>query len=111
MAQKVKVLLLDDIDGSGAVETVRFGLDGTEYEIDLNGEHADELRAVAAPYIAKARRIAVRGRRSPRSRSADVNGADSGKIRDWAKENGFEVKDRGRVPGDLVAKYEAAKSS
>jgi hypothetical protein len=108
MAQKVSILLVDDIDGSEAVETVKFGLDGAQYEIDLGTKHADELRALAAPYIDKARRITGPARRPARTRNTAANGADPGRIREWAKENGFEVSDRGRVPGDVVAKYEAA---
>lgn len=107
MAQQVSILLVDDIDGSEAVETVKFGLDGAQYEIDLSTEHAEELRALAAPYVGKARRITGPARRPARTRNT-ANGADPGKIREWAKENGFEVNDRGRVPGDIVAKYEAA---
>jgi hypothetical protein len=110
MAQKVEVLLIDDIDGSAAVETIAFGLDGTQYEIDLNAGHARELRELAAPYIGKARRITGPGRRPARSRSVSVNGVNSEKIREWAKAQGIEVKDRGRVPAGLVAQYEMANS-
>lgn len=110
MAQKVSVLLVDDIDGSDAAETVRFGLDGTEYVIDLSEEHARELRELAAPYIEKARRVAGPGRRAPRARNAAGNGTDPGKIRDWAREKGIKVNDRGRVPADVVAQYETANS-
>jgi Lsr2 len=110
MAQKVEVLLVDDIDGSAAVETIAFGLDGTQYEIDLNSGHARGLRELAAPYIGKARRITGPGRRPARSRSASVNGVNSEKIREWAKAQGIDVKDRGRVPAGLVAQYEMANS-
>jgi hypothetical protein len=108
MAQKVEVLLVDDIDGSAAVETIEFGLDGARYEIDLNAGHARELRELTAPYSGKARRVTGPGRRPARSRSASVNGVNSEKIREWAKAQGIEVKDRGRVPAGLVARYEMA---
>jgi len=108
MAQKVEVVLVDDIDGSEAVETIAFGLDGTQYEIDLNAGHARELRELAAPYIGKARRVTGPGRRPARSRSASVNGVNSERIREWAKARGIDVKDRGRVPAGLVAQYEMA---
>src|SRR5215469_4018374 len=62
MAQKINVLLVDDIDGSDAAETVQFGLDGTQYEIDLSSEHAEELRALATPYVKRARKTAGSGR-------------------------------------------------
>ena len=108
MAQKVEVVLVDDIDGSEAVETIAFGLDGAQYEIDLNAGHARELRELAAPYIGKARRVTGPVRRPARSRSASVNGVNSEKIREWAKARGIDVKDRGRVPAGLVAQYEMA---
>ena len=108
MARKVSVILVDDIDGSKAVETVRFALDGTWYEIDLSSGHAGELRALAAPYISRARKINGPRRRPARTRNTPVQGVDSRRIRDWARENGFEVKDRGRVPANLIAKYETA---
>ena len=108
MAQKVEVVLVDDIDGSEAAETIAFGLDGAQYEIDLNAGHARELRELAAPYIGKARRVTSPGRRPARSRSAPVNGVNSERIREWAKAQGIDVKDRGRVPAGLVARYEMA---
>jgi len=110
MAQKISILLVDDIDGSEATEMVKFGLDGAQYEIDLNAAHAEELRALAAPYIGKARRIAGPGRRPARSRNTAANGTDSALIRDWAKGQGINVNDRGRVPADIVAQYETATS-
>jgi hypothetical protein len=110
MASKIVTLLVDDIDGSNAAETVRFGLDGTQYEIDLNSKHAEELRALAAPYVASARRAAATGQVPARTRKASRNGNESRKIRDWAKSEGIEVNDRGRVPADVVARYEAANN-
>lgn len=109
MAQIVSVLLVDDIDGSEAAETVRFGLDGIRYEIDLSGEHAEELRALIGSYIKNARRATASGRGAGRTRgTAGTRSADSQKMRAWAKEQGIEVNDRGRVPADVVAQYEAA---
>jgi hypothetical protein len=108
MAQKVNVLLVDDIDGSAAAETVKFGLDGVWYEIDLSDGHAGQLRALVAPYAEKARKSAGVGRRQSRTRTNAAHRGDSGKIRDWARENGIEVSDRGRVPAGVVARYETA---
>ena len=109
MARKVQVHLVDDIDGSRADETLKFGLDGTLYEIDVNAKHGDKLRAALAQYISKARRIgrggvvASRGRgTSPRS-DREQNQA----IRDWAKSKGHEVNDRGRIPANIVEQYHA----
>jgi hypothetical protein len=111
MAQKVQTLLIDDLDGGEAESTVRFGLDGTDYEIDLNAKHADALRKALTPYVGAARRapgsIARRPGRSGR-RAGNVGGPDSTAVREWAKSQGIEVKDRGRVPAELVAKFKAA---
>ena len=109
MAQKVQTLFVDDIDGSAADGMVRFGLDGTDYEIDLNTEHAQALRDALAPYISAARRAGGSARRQVRSgRKASANGANTTEIREWAKAQGIEVKDRGRVPAELVVKFKAA---
>ena len=111
MAQKVQTLLIDDLDGGDAEGTIRFGLDGTEYEIDLSAKHAEALRKALAPYLGAARRAhgsAARrpGRTGRRVTSGD--GADPTAVREWAKSQGIEVKDRGRVSADLVAKFRAA---
>lgn len=109
MAQKVQVLVTDDLDGSEAEGTVRFGLDGASYEIDLSAEHAAELREILAAYVAAGRKTSVAPRRT--ARGGRVNRADQpdpSEVREWAKNEGHEVSDRGRVPNDLVAKFQAA---
>ena len=101
MAQKVQVLLVDDLDGGEADETVTFALDGKTYEIDLTTENADKLRgcssrtrrAAAAPVAGPPAAVAAPRRRGGGSQ-------DTAKIRAWAKENGYEVNDRGRVPAE-----------
>jgi len=109
VAQKIQVLFVDDLDGSQAEGTVRFGLDGTEYEIDLNAEHAQALRDALAPYVKAARRAAGGTRRAARGgRKARADGVDSTEVREWAKAQGIEVKDRGRVPAKLVVKFKTA---
>ena len=113
MAQKVQTLLIDDLDGGEAEGTVRFGLDGAEYEIDLSAEHADALRKALAPYVSAARRApGAAARRPGRSgrRAASAGAPDPTSVREWAKSQGIEVKDRGRVPADLVVKFKAATS-
>ncbi len=107
MAQKVQTLFIDDIDGGDAEGTVRFALDGTDYEIDLSAAHTAELHQALNAYIRHARKAGGTARRSPRSRSA-AQALDSHKVREWAKENGFDIKERGRVPADVVDKYKAA---
>jgi hypothetical protein len=109
MAQKVQTLLIDDLDGSQAEGTVRFALDGAYYEIDLNAAHTEELRTVLARYAQVARKANGTSRRPTRSTGkAAANGLSTTEIRDWAKTNGIEVKERGRVPADLVAKFRSA---
>jgi Lsr2 len=109
VAQKIQTLLIDDLDGSEAEGTVRFGLDGTEYEIDLNAEHAQALREAPARYVGSARRAGGGARRPARGgRRTPAGGVDSTEVREWAKAQGIEVKDRGRVPADLVVKFKAA---
>lgn len=110
MAQKIQTLFIDDLDGSEADGTVRFALDGTEYEIDLSAEHAEALREALARYVGAARKIggsARRPARGGRSRAAG-SGLNSTEVREWAKAQGIEVKDRGRVPAELVVKFKAA---
>ena len=111
MAQKIQTLLIDDLDGGQADDTVRFGLDGADYEIDLSAKHAEALRKALAPYLDAARRApASVARRSGRSGRAAANGSGPNPtaVREWAKSQGIEVKDRGRVPAELVVKFKAA---
>ena len=108
MAQKVQTLFIDDLDGSEADGTVRFGLDGAEYEIDLNTEHAQQLRDALAPYISAARRARnSSGSPARRASKSTKAGPDSTEVREWAKAQGIEVKDRGRIPAELVVKFKA----
>jgi hypothetical protein len=107
MAQKIQTLFIDDIDGGEAAGTVRFGLDGTEYEIDLSTAHSDELRSALEQYVTHGRRIGGRTRRAPRTRHGS-DGVDTAKVREWAKGQGIEIKDRGRVPASIVEQYKTA---
>jgi len=109
MAQKAHTLYIDDLDGSTADGTVRFGLDGTEYEIDLNAEHARQLRDALALYVKAARRARSTARRpGSRGRRAPASGPNSIEVREWAKAQGIDVKDRGRIPGELIARFKTA---
>ena len=110
MAQKIQTLFIDDLDGSEAEGTVRFGLDGTEYEIDLNAEHARALRDALARYVQASRRAGGGTRRRAGGRArASADGLNTTEVREWAKAQGIDVKDRGRVPAELVVKFKAAK--
>jgi hypothetical protein len=105
MAQKIQTLFIDDIDGSAAEGTVRFALDGADYEIDLSSKHSDELRDILADYIAHARKTGGTSRRATTRGSRKTSAIDTVAIRTWARENGYDIKERGRVPADVVAKY------
>ena len=110
MAQKIQTLLIDDLDGKEAEGTVRFGLDGAEYEIDLSAKHAEAMRKALEPYVSAARRASGSAARRPgrNGRRPATAGPDSTAVREWAKAQGIEVKDRGRVPAELVVKFKAA---
>ncbi len=112
VAQKVQVLLVDDLNGGEADETVTFALDGATYEIDLSTENADKLRDLLAEYVDAGRKVggrAARGRGRAAARGPAGGAAqDTAKIRAWAKENGYEVNDRGRVPASIREAYEKA---
>jgi hypothetical protein len=106
MAQRVVVELLDDIDQTPATSTVTFGLDGRSYTIDLNDEHAAELRGLLGRYTAAGRR---QGRSTTRSGSpARQSDFDPAAVRAWAGSNGINVSSRGRIPAEVVAQYHAA---
>ncbi|MET9295366.1 Lsr2 family protein [Streptomyces sp. NPDC003077] len=109
MAQKVQVLLVDDLDGGEADETVTFALDGKSYEIDLTTANAEKLRSALEDFVKAGRRTgrAAAGRGKARAASAG-SGKDTAEIRKWAKENGYTVNDRGRVPADIREAYEKA---
>jgi hypothetical protein len=111
MAQRVNVVLVDDIDGTDASETVSFALDGVDYEIDLSDEHAGQLRQAVAPYVGHARRTGGRrkgNRRSSGGGSGGGAGASAADIRAWARENGWDVPERGRVSAEVREAYAAA---
>ena len=108
MAQKVQVILLDDLDGGDADETVSFALDGASYEIDLSTKNASKLREALAPYVASARKSSARRTRGRGASSGRSSRSDTTAIREWAREQGLKVSDRGRIPSDILAKYEAA---
>ncbi|HEX5121589.1 MAG TPA: Lsr2 family protein [Pseudonocardiaceae bacterium] len=118
MAQRTIVQFVDDLDGtsSDTVRTVEFGLDGVTYEIDLNDDHAGELRSALDEFITSARRTG--GRRSPRIAATPATATPRANtpgrtreqtqaIRQWANKNGFEVSDRGRIPAAVIEAFDA----
>ena len=109
MAQKVQVLLVDDIDGGAADGTVTFGLDGVTYEIDLTAGHATELRDALAQWVGHARKVGGRtATRSSAPRGRRSSSGDAQAIREWAKEHGHHVSERGRISAEVKSAYDAA---
>jgi hypothetical protein len=99
--------LIDDIDGSEATETVRFGLENHTFEIDLSGANAQNLRDSLQPYLTNARRVSAKASRATASAST---GVDNKAVRSWAEANGVPVNPRGRIREDVLRQYEAATS-
>ncbi|MFI7744073.1 Lsr2 family protein [Kocuria rhizosphaericola] len=108
MAQSVKIILEDDLEGGPADETIQFGLDGRQYEIDLSTANAEKLREALSPYTTAGRRTQSRFARPTTSRASGGN-PETAKIRAWAKENGHEVSDRGRIHQSVKDAYYAAQ--
>jgi hypothetical protein len=109
MAQKIHVTLVDDIDQTPADENVTFGLDGINYEIDLSADNAEALRAALAKYIGAGRRAGGRAIRGRGPAAAPKGKSDVSEIRAWAKENGFDVHERGRIQAEIRNAYYAAQ--
>lgn len=116
MAQKVLVQLVDDLDGTSSTDiaTVTFGLDGVSYEIDLNEGNASNLREHLSEFISSARRTGGRVKRGAAvggTTGSGRNREQTQAIREWAKKNGHEVSDRGRIPAAVISAFEAAQAS
>lgn len=110
MAQRVHIILTDDIDDSEAAETVTFALDGVGYEIDLSAENAARLREGLALFISHGRKQAAAKAPASRRRAPKAGGGEAAKVREWARSQGMTVSDRGRVSAEIRAAYEAANS-
>lgn len=112
MAQRVQVVLEDDVDGGEASETVLFGLDGVTYEIDLNDDNAGKLRDALATWVGHARRSGgarkASGGRKAASSGSSAKRTDLSEVREWARSNGYEVSDRGRVSAQVQEAYDKA---
>lgn len=115
MATRTTVELIDDFDGSEATQTIPFSVNGASYMIDLNDKHAKQFRTTIEPFIGKARKAAPAPRRGAAPRNlrnpnlpARSRRAFLADVRVWAKRHGHKVSDRGRVPDDVMAKYEQA---
>lgn len=108
MAQRVQVVLEDDLDGGKADETVSFSLDGVSYEIDLSTKNAHKFRDAFALYVGSARRVGGRRRKSGSTRSSSRTAGSSAEIREWARNNGWDIPERGRIAAEVREAYEAA---
>jgi len=107
MASRTIVELTDDLDGKPAAETLSFGLDGREYEIDLSEKNAKALRKTLEPWTASARRVSGRRTRGTTTTRVET-GVDNAAVRAWAASNGVELSARGRLPKDVIEQYRAA---
>jgi hypothetical protein len=107
MAQKVNIVLVDDLDGTEATETVTFGLDGSTYEIDLNDNNAAALRDALSGYVGHARKSTGGARRTRRS-AGSASSSNTKDVREWAKSQGMDVSERGRISADVQSAYDAA---
>lgn len=109
MAQKIHIILEDDIDGGEADETVMFGLDGTAYEIDLNDANAAKLRDTLSAYVGHGRKVTgARGRPRKATNGSAAGGPSAKEVREWARSNGHDVPERGRIPASVREAYDAA---
>ncbi|MCZ4097295.1 MULTISPECIES: histone-like nucleoid-structuring protein Lsr2 [unclassified Streptomyces] len=109
MAQKIVTIYTDDLTGKESAEasTHTFSVDGVSYEIDLGPDSYDKLLDALGPFVKASRKVGrTRGVSGPR-KVGPVN-SDTAAIRVWAKENGYDVNDRGRVPATVREAYEAA---
>ena len=107
MAQKVNIVLVDDLDGTEATETVTFGLDGSTYEIDLNDANAAALREALSGYVGHARK-STGGSRRTRKSAGSTSSSNTKDVREWAKGQGMDVSERGRISADVQSAYDAA---
>ncbi len=110
MATQIQTLLIDDLEGGEAKETIAFAIDGTSYEIDLNDKNASNLREALSPFVTSARRAEAAPVRGRKRAAAQRSSRDkSSEIRAWAKAHGLNVSERGRIASHIVAQYEAAQ--
>ncbi|SDN41666.1 Lsr2 family protein [Geodermatophilus sp. DSM 45219] len=108
MATKTEVRLIDDLTGEAADTTVKFALDGTDYELDLSDKNAGEMRETFAKYVIAARKVAGGGRRGGRASKPTFAEVDPAAVRAWAAAQGVAVSSRGRISKDVIEKYRAA---
>lgn len=109
VAKRTTVVVQDDLDGTEGATTVKFGLDGRSYEIDLSEKNEKALRKALEKYLGAATQVA----KTPATGGRQKYGTgparrDTKHIREWLRGQGVEISDRGRIPTDLMQRYEAA---
>lgn len=109
MAQRVQVELVDDISGEEAQETVRFGLDGTSYEIDLTTKNADSLRSALSEYVEKGRKSGSGKASNQKTSASRSKREDTQQIRQWAQDNGYNPSSRGRITQSIIDAYNESR--
>jgi hypothetical protein len=108
VAQRTEIVFTDDLNGGPAEGTVTFEFDGASYEIDLSKKNADKLAKALQPYITAGRRV-TGGTRAHRRGATRPARQDQSAVREWARSHGLKVSDRGRIPADITARYQAAQ--
>lgn len=108
MATRTSIVVVDDLDGTEGAKTLKFGLDGTNYEIDLSEPNAAGLRASLAPFVAAGRKVTTPGGRASRQVKT---GIDPAEVRAWARSHDIDIADRGRVPNALTEAFKAGDPS
>ena len=111
MAQHFQVRYTDDIDGTDLGETantISFAFEGKEYSIDLSDDNAQAFREAVAPYIEAGHRVTGAKTKAARKTTRKTSPADTEAVREWARENGYDVSDRGRIPANVMDAYAAA---
>ena len=114
MAQRVVVEVTDDFDSTPGASTIKFGLDGTEYEVDLSPEHEQQFREFLTAYVGVGRKVTAGGgsRRVRRTvSSGSTSGSENNRIREWAAANGYTIGGRGRIPQEVKDAYHAAQGA
>ncbi|MEO7944462.1 MAG: Lsr2 family protein [Marmoricola sp.] len=106
MAKRIITQITDDLDGSKDAQTYSFAWQGNEYTIDLSKKNAKAFEKMLQPYIAAASKVTGRAR-STAPKSSKASRRDLAEVRAWAKENGFQVSERGRISAAVLTAYDA----
>lgn len=110
MVSRTTVTVHDDIDNSEGASTIPFAYKGTSYEIDLGEKNQAALDKALSKYLGVARKVSRSGAAPTRRGSGAAAGrrSDLAEIRAWARENGLDVSERGRISGEVQQAYDAA---